>query len=119
MAALVAIPQGDDWRIIHDGTHYVKVNSGIKVRDQEASPMHADLTASLGAEVASSSQGIFSMVFDVSKAHRRVGILEQDLGLQACSLLPPRRHAGARRGGLVQHGRHLRHGQRLVIPAFD
>ncbi|MCP3861013.1 MAG: hypothetical protein GY704_15280, partial [Phycisphaeraceae bacterium] len=87
VAALGAVPQGSEHRIIHDGTHFVCVNPGIRVRDQEAAPTHADLTAVLNHEASRGSSAMFGLVFDVSKAHRRIGVIERDWGLQACATL--------------------------------
>ena len=37
-------PEGDE-RVVHDGTHQVGVNPGIRVRDQDETPLHEDLAA--------------------------------------------------------------------------
>jgi hypothetical protein len=89
VASLGAVgPEGDE-RVIHDGTHQVAVNNGIRVRDQDETPLHEDLAAVLGAEEKYESSKFFALSFDVSKAHRRIPIAPCDWGLQACSILPP------------------------------
>ena len=43
IAGLAAIAKGEDsWRVIHDGTHGVKVNPYIRVRDQTRNPSVAE-----------------------------------------------------------------------------
>ena len=88
IAALGAVPQDDGFRVIHDGTHHVGVNTCIRVRDQEAVPTHDDIKAVLDEEFRVSGDGLFAFAFDISKAPRRVGVCERDWGLQACSTCP-------------------------------
>jgi hypothetical protein len=89
VAAMGAIEQGEgEFRIIHDGTNGVQVNSAIRVRDQEACPAAHDLVAALDHEIAQGTGGLFILALDVSKAHRRVPVDPADWGLQACSELP-------------------------------
>jgi len=93
IAALGAIAQGppgdgnQDWRIIHDGTHGVMVNTDIRVPDHERPPLAADVITAMDRELEDGIAGdFFSLVFDASKAHRRIPILESDWGLLACQL---------------------------------
>ena len=69
----------DEVRVIYDGTHGLDLNIGIRVRDQVKFPTCAD-----GKEVlseCSAEGGIhLSIHLDISKAHRRVPILEEDGG---------------------------------------
>ena len=52
IAAFGAVgPEGDE-RVVHDGTHQVGVNPGIRVRDQDETPLHEVLAAILGTEEA-------------------------------------------------------------------
>ena len=88
VAALGAVGEGEDARIIHDGSHHVKVNGAIRVRDQDESPTASDIHAVLNAEVEEGGPRTFALAFDVSKAHRRIPVDERDWGLQACSLIP-------------------------------
>ena len=73
IASLGAVPQEGGYRVIHDGTHHVGVNTCIRVRDQEAAPTHDDLKVVLDEELRADGDGLFVFAFDVSKAHRRVG----------------------------------------------
>ena len=66
--------------MIHDGTHGVSVNNFIKVRDQEACPLAGDLFSELDAEFDESDEQLFGLVFDASKAHRRVPVAPCRLG---------------------------------------
>ena len=88
VAALGAVGTGAEARVIHDGSHHVKVNGAIRVRDQDEAPTAADALAVLDCEVAEAGNRLFGLAFDVSKAHRRVPVDERDWGLQACSLVP-------------------------------
>ena len=66
----------DEVRVIYDGTHGLDLNVGIQVRDQVKFPTCVD-----GKEVLSecSAEGgpHFSIHVDISKAHRRVPVLEE------------------------------------------
>ena len=80
--------------MIHDGTHGVSVNNFIRVRDQEACPLAGDLLSALDAEFDESDEQLFGLVFDASKAHRRVPVAPANWELQACSLRPDRSPPG-------------------------
>jgi hypothetical protein len=67
IASLGAVVQGEDKRIIHDGTHHVRVNSAIRVRDQDETPLHQDLLAVLDHEAFEGVGQVFGLAFDVSK----------------------------------------------------
>ena len=90
VASLGAVGPPGDERVIHDATHHVGVNSGIRVRDQDETPLHSDVLAALESEVRDGNPSMFGFAFDISKAHRRVPVDPRDWGLQACSLVPPR-----------------------------
>ena len=79
----IAKPDGS-YRPIHDGTHGVRVNNDIRVRDQLAFPGPGDQATQL--QVARSSHwGVtISLASDIRKAHRRVKHRECDWGLLAC-----------------------------------
>jgi hypothetical protein len=83
--------QGTDKRVIHDGTNHVRVNNAIRVRDQDTAPTHDDIIRVLDCEALEGDDQLFGLAFDVSKAHRRVCIHPDDWGLQACSLVDPKR----------------------------
>ena len=88
VASLGALEQGEgEFRVIHDGTHGVRVNAAIRVRDKEACPSAHDLVAALDYEITQESEGVFTLALDISKAHRRIPVRAADWGLQACSAL--------------------------------
>eukprot|EP00973_Karenia_brevis_P015227 2082575-Karenia_brevis.AAC.1 len=70
--AIAALQKDEDlFRIIHDGTHKVRVNPQIIVRDQIAYPAVGEKTAVLTRAARMRSTMLGSKA-DVSKAHRRV-----------------------------------------------
>lgn len=81
VASLGAIEKKDgSYRVIHDGTHGIKVNSRIRVRDQLRNPTAGDLRTLLQVLPGA----FFALTGDVKRAHRLVRVAEQDWGLQAC-----------------------------------
>jgi hypothetical protein len=67
----------------------VGVNSAIRVRDPESCPSAQDLITVLDHDLREQPAGLlFALVFDISKAHRRIAIQERDWGFIGCSLLP-------------------------------
>jgi hypothetical protein len=72
-------------RVIYDGTNGVYLNYGIRIRDQVRFPTAPDIKCVL-AELHDEGVPVFSLVFDVSKAHRRVPVLEEEWGRQACQV---------------------------------
>ena len=87
-AALAGIEKSDEsFRVIHDGTHGVKVNQRIKPRDQCRFPGIAEKKF-LMRRASSMGFSAFGLKADISKAHRRVKVRRQDVGLQACQLRP-------------------------------
>jgi hypothetical protein len=89
IAALGAIEKGPhSFRVVHDGTHGVRLNNEVKPRDQVRMPGPGEVRALL--ERASVTPGVhFSLSADISKAHRRFVNRESDWGLQACRIRPP------------------------------
>jgi hypothetical protein len=89
IAALGAIEKGPhSFRVVHDGTHGVRLNNEVKPRDQVRMPGPGEVRALL--ERASNTPGVhFSLSADISKAHRRFVNRESDWGLQACRIRPP------------------------------
>ena len=69
VASLGAIEKKDgSYRVIHDRTHGVAVNSAIKIRDQLRTPSAGDLKACM-----QTLQGaVFGLSGDVKRAHRLV-----------------------------------------------
>ena len=84
IASLGAILKGDSsFRVVHDGTHGVKINNAVKPRDQIRMPGPGEVRVLL--EKASRDEEYFFMLsVDVEKAHRRVLNRREDWGLQSC-----------------------------------
>lgn len=81
LASLGAISKKDgSVRVIHDGTHGVRVNPDIVVRDQLRTPTAGDLQTVLQALPGA----WFGLSGDVARAHRLVRVAEADWGLLAC-----------------------------------
>ena len=86
IASLAALAKSDTiFRILHDGTHGVKVNPKTKVRDQVRMPSVSEQKKIL-AIVSETHAPRFALKADVSKAHRRVRVQRRDWGAQACRL---------------------------------
>ena len=81
VASLGAIDKKNGtFRVVHDGTHGVGINPGIKMRDQLKSPCAGDIRA-----VMQELPGCyFGLTGDVARAHRLVKVAEADWGLMAC-----------------------------------
>lgn len=92
VGALGIVEEGPKkYRLIHDGTHVIKINHMIRVRDQVATPVSGDIKA-VQTEVSDDveAQGPilrFSLTGDMADAHRTVAVREEDWGFQACE--PP------------------------------
>jgi len=85
IAAQGAIEKGDhSFRILHDGTHGVSVNTSIKPRDQVELPTASDIKEIMTL-CSEDAPGVhFVLQSDISKAHRRYLHEEADWGLLAC-----------------------------------
>jgi hypothetical protein len=100
VASLAMIPERGSFRLIHDGSHHVRVNHRIHVRDREQHPTAGDVAAGIRSdrEVTEASGKskckYIAMAADVSKAHRRVPVKECDWGWQACAADPPPKDGG-------------------------
>eukprot|EP00435_Cladocopium_sp_Y103_P017854 s3622_g4.t1 len=80
-AALAALEKSDRFfRVVHDATHNVGVNSQIKVEDQLRYPGPGEIRMALEAF----HPATFALAADISRAHRLVLVREEDWGLQAC-----------------------------------
>ena len=93
IAALGAVPKelgSSTVRVTHDGSFSVDVNRRIKVRDRMRFPMIDDAAAVLMQveEEARENRGLvrFSLIYDVSRAHKLVPVARKDWGLQAFRL---------------------------------
>jgi hypothetical protein len=89
IAALGVVEEKGKIRVVHDASHKVHVNHRIKVRDQIRCPGAGDIRTILRERVSAGVKS-FGVMGDVSKAHRRVKIRDQDWGYQACQLEPGR-----------------------------
>ena len=76
-----------DVRVVHDGTHGIKLNDSIKILDQVAHPTAQDLRRVL-QECEASKVPFFAATVDVKEAHRQIQIRPQDVALQACRVRP-------------------------------
>jgi hypothetical protein len=85
IAALGVVEKKEKIRVVHDASHKVHVNHRIKVRDQIRCPGAGDIRTILRERVSAGVKS-FGIMGDVSKAHRRVKVREQDWGYQACQL---------------------------------
>ena len=75
--------------MIHDGSYSVDVNRRIKVKDRLRFPLCDDAAAVLTEieeEVSKTKEARFSLLYDISRAHKLVPIAEEDWGLQAFKL---------------------------------
>ena len=73
---------GGDVRIIFDASNGCHLNQGIKIRDQVRFPTAPDVKATVAA-MAEEGGAHFGLLIDVSKAHRRIPVLESEWGRQA------------------------------------
>ena len=84
LGAVAKDVERDEWRIVYDATHGVNLNHRIRVRDQVRMPTWQDL-ARIMEEAKEDGHGVhFALKYDVSKAHRRVPVIEEEWGLLAC-----------------------------------
>lgn len=71
-------------RIIHDGTHGVRLNNEIKVLDRLENPGPRELATIMRVSSEAQERVIFAINADITKAHRRVKVRSSDWGAQAC-----------------------------------
>ena len=73
-------------RIIHDGTHGVRLNNEIQVLDRLENPGPRELATIMRVSGAANERVVFSVNADIAKAHRRVKVKVRcaDWGVQAC-----------------------------------
>ena len=89
IAGLGAIQKGDStFRIIHDGTHGVRVNNETQPRDQIRMPSPAE-ERRLMQHASSLGAVHFALQADVRKAHRRFFNRRSDWGMQTCRIRSP------------------------------
>ena len=88
LAALGAIEKkgdGEEVRVIYDATHGVLTNFLVRVRDLVRIPTAADIRAVM-VEIASERSSHFTLVYDVSHAHRRIPVEEAEWGRLGCQI---------------------------------
>ncbi|CAJ1376433.1 unnamed protein product [Effrenium voratum] len=83
LAVLVEDSHGAKKRIIHDGSNHVCVNHRIRCRDKLRSPGAREKLYLLDY-YRSSATCLFSLVGDISKAHRRFRYHPSERGMLAC-----------------------------------
>ena len=74
-------------RVVHDGSNGVHVNHRIRPRDQVRSPGAGELRAILRSKAALGKK-LFVVSGDVSKAHRRIKIRQEDWGSRHAASAP-------------------------------
>ena len=87
LSVLVEEMHGNKKRIIHDATHGTKINNRIKCRDKQRSPGAREKLYLLDY-YKQKKQVVFSLVGDISKAHRRFLHHPSERGLLACKVNP-------------------------------
>ena len=87
LSVLVEETHGNKKRIIHDATHGTKINNRIKCRDKQRSPGAREKLYLLDY-YRKKKKVVFSLVGDISKAHRRFLHHPSERGLLACRISP-------------------------------
>ena len=80
-----ATPEEYTARVLFDGTRSVPINSRIRLRDQERSPIAADLKRAL-RERSARKEPSMAITADIKEAHRPVPISPQDWAMLGCQL---------------------------------
>ena len=91
LAVLVEEAHGNKRRVIHDATHGTKINNRIKCRDKQRSPGAREKRYLL-SYYRSRGDVVFSLVGDISKAHRRFLHDPLEHGLLACRVKSSDKH---------------------------
>ena len=63
-------------RIIHDGTHGVRLNNEIEILDRLQNPGPRELSTIMKTSEAAQERVVFAINADIAKAHRRVKVRE-------------------------------------------
>ncbi len=85
LAVIVEDEENDKKRLIHDATHGVRVNHRIKCRDKIRAPGAREKKVLL-IEIMDKGLIAFSVVGDISKAHRRYKHRKEEHGFLGCQL---------------------------------
>ena len=88
LAALAALQEKDKVRTLTDGTHHVFVNNRIRCRDKLRCPGPREKFFLLD-HFRKRGNIAFSLLSDISSAHRLVKIRKEEWGLLACELDNP------------------------------
>ena len=84
IAAMGAVPKPDgSIRPVHDGTHFVHLNQGIRMVNQIQCPSAGEV-GNVVRLASESKEAVFCLSIDISKAHRRVKIRTADHPLLCC-----------------------------------
>ena len=76
-------PGGDPvLRLLFDGTHGVRINTAIRVRDQQQTPMTGDIKTQLRVQSAS-GRPAYALTFDIEGAHENIPVHPDDWAYQA------------------------------------
>ena len=91
IASLAVINEGESYRVVHDATNRVMINHEIRIPDCEQFPGPRDVEGAITADGKRESKPskYMGVKSDVSKAHRRIPIAEEDWGLQSSSCQDP------------------------------
>lgn len=85
IAAQGAIDKKDGtYRVIFDGTHGIQLNNNIRIRDRVAFPQIGEGRLAMDHGRRTRPGPHFSLLADISKAHRRFVYREQDHGYLCC-----------------------------------
>jgi hypothetical protein len=88
LAAIGAIEkkgESEEVRVIFDATRGVLTNYLIRVRDHVRNPISADIRAVL-SEMAREACQHFTLVYDISHAHRQIAVEVSEWGRLACQV---------------------------------
>ena len=85
ISALAVLQEKDKIRVLHDGSNGTMVNHKIRCRDRQRMPTLKEKTVLLN-EYRDEGAIAVSLLADASKAHRRIKILPDEWGFQACRL---------------------------------
>jgi len=115
LAVLVEEAHGNKRRVIHDATHGTKINNRIKCRDKQRSPGAREKRYLL-SYYKSRGDVVFSLVGDISKAHRRFLHDPSEHGLLACRVRSSDKHIYINKVGLQHSSSNCRRTKSLWSP---
>ena len=95
LAVIVEDEEKDQKRIIHDATHGVRVNHRIRCRDKIRAPGAREKKQIL-RELQANKEIAYSVVGDISKAHRRYKHQASEHGFMGCQMTERKRWTATR-----------------------